>query len=203
MYLNFVALYLLVYFVSFVLLGNNDLFIDYLPPVANDSTLYMDIRQIIEPYLFLNSSNASSVIKEFRGTFDVGGFYKFTLKGKALVLMKVEFLDTLILKVSDERVQTTLKKDIKAINYFKKTLNLRCLTVFWICTLTWVWQYIEVLRLKYICSSIQQCSKHIMNFEKTLKRLQEIIFLKRNLDRTSPMKSSNLNWTELLLMFGK
>ena len=81
-----------------MLLGNNDLFIDYLPPVANDSTLYMDIRQIIEPYLFLNSSNTKSIIEEFRGTFDVGGFYKYTLEGKAFILMKVEFLDTLDFK---------------------------------------------------------------------------------------------------------
>lgn len=75
-----------------MLIGNNDLFNNYAPPVADNSTLYRDIRQIIEPYLFSNSSNtSSSIIKEFRGTFDVGGFYKFTLTGKDLILMKVQF----------------------------------------------------------------------------------------------------------------
>ena len=75
-----------------MLIGNNDLFNNYAPPVADNSTLYRDIRQIIEHYLFSNSSNtSSSIIKEFRGTFDVGGFYKFTLTGKDLILMKVQF----------------------------------------------------------------------------------------------------------------
>lgn len=105
-----------------MLLGNNDLFIDYLPPVANDSTLYMDLRQIIEPYLFLNSSNASSILEEFRGTFDVGGFYKFILKGNALILVKDEFLNTLVFKDRNERVKTTLKKGSKK-ECFAKTVN--------------------------------------------------------------------------------
>ena len=71
------------------LIGNNDLYINYVPPVSSDNTSYMDLRQIIEPYLFFKSSNTSSTIEEFRGTFDVGGFYRFTLTGKDLILVKV------------------------------------------------------------------------------------------------------------------
>ena len=84
-------MYIYIHLLNFALLliGNNDLFINYVPPVSSDNTLYMDLRQIIEPYLFFNSSNTSSIIKEFRGTFDVGGFYKFTFTGKDLILVKV------------------------------------------------------------------------------------------------------------------
>ena len=83
----YIYIHLLIF--ALLLIGNNDLFINYVPPVSSDNTLYMDLRQIVEPYIFSNSSNTSRIIKEFRGTFDFGGFYKFTLTGKDLILVKV------------------------------------------------------------------------------------------------------------------
>lgn len=71
------------FFVWLFFSGNNDLFIDYVPPTENDSSLYVSLKQIFEPHLFPNLHNASSmVMDEFRATFEEGGYYRFTLQGK-------------------------------------------------------------------------------------------------------------------------
>ena len=71
------------FFVWLFFSGNNDLFIDYVPPTENDSSLYVSLKQIFEPHLFPNLHNASSVVMdEFRATFEEGGYYRFTLQGK-------------------------------------------------------------------------------------------------------------------------
>ena len=71
------------FFVWLFFSGNNDLFIDYVPPTENDSSLYVSLKQIFEPHLFPNLHNASSmVVDEFRATFEEGGYYRFTLQGK-------------------------------------------------------------------------------------------------------------------------
>lgn len=71
------------FFVWLFFSGNNDLFIDYVPPTENGSSLYVSLKQIFEPHLFPNLHNASSmVMNEFRATFEEGGYYRFTLQGK-------------------------------------------------------------------------------------------------------------------------
>lgn len=71
------------FFVWLFFSGNNDLFIDYVPPTENDSSLYVSLKQIFEPHLFPNLHNASNmVMDEFRATFEEGGYYRFTLQGK-------------------------------------------------------------------------------------------------------------------------
>lgn len=70
------------FFLWFFFSGNNDLFIDYEPPIENGSYLYISLKQIFEPYLFPNLHNTSIAVDEFRATFGEGGYYKFTLQGK-------------------------------------------------------------------------------------------------------------------------
>lgn len=84
------------FFVWLFFSGNNDLFIDYVPPTENDSSLYVSLKQIFEPHLFPNLHNASSmVMDEFRATFEEGGYYRFTLQGKNWTSVKEDNLTSI------------------------------------------------------------------------------------------------------------
>ena len=64
--------------------GNNDLELDYLPPVTNHSEYYKKLYYIFEPCVFPKGSDVDVLNsrEKFKTTFELGGYYSIILDGK-------------------------------------------------------------------------------------------------------------------------
>jgi len=73
----------------FPALGNNDLYMDYQPPVNNNSDLYKRIGDTIEEFVFLKNHQVSidNSVADFRKTFHFGGYYSVFIKARKLMLI--------------------------------------------------------------------------------------------------------------------